>query len=274
MSVQYSRTIVVTGASRGLGLEWVRQLSDDGQNLVVAIVRNPENAKQSETLLRSNVAVVKGDLSDLDSFSALAAEISKVGGGKVDILINNAGVMIGTGAEPQTGISKSTPEEWSDQVRQASLAAKRCGWEVRSDCRQPFQFNVNVISLVFFTIAMLPLLENGRDKKVVNLASMLGDVGFALASPELHFSSYAVTKAAVTMANAKFHVEFKDKGFTFLALNPGWVNTDLAGKGKGVYAPLQPEDSIRQCLNFVYRSELQHSGKFFSLDGRPEAVTI
>ncbi|PNY20396.1 Uncharacterized protein TCAP_07428, partial [Tolypocladium capitatum] len=248
MSAQYSRTIVVTGASRGLGLEWVRQLSDDGQNLVVAVVRNPENAKRSDTLLRHNVTVVKGDMSDLDSFSSLAAEISKVGGGKVDILINNAGVMIGTGAEPQTGISKSTLEEWGDQ------------------------FNINVISLVFFTIALLPFLENGRYKKVVNVASMLGDVSYALARPELQFSSYAVTKAAVTMANAKFHVEFKDKGFTFLALNPGWVNTDLAGKGKGVNAPLQPEDSIRQCLNFVYRSGPQDSGKFFSLDGRPEAV--
>ncbi|KND94000.1 putative oxidoreductase [Tolypocladium ophioglossoides CBS 100239] len=199
MSVQYSRTIVVTGASRGLGLEWVRQFSDDGQNLVVAIVRNPENAEQSKTLLRPNVAVVKGDLSDLDSFSALAAEISKVGGGKVDILINNAGVMIGTGAEPEVGISKSTPEEWSDQsVDDGSPVLTTC---------QPLQFNVNVISLVFFTIAMLSLLKNGRDKKVVNLASMLGDLGFALAKPELHFSSYAVTKAAVTMANAKFHVE-------------------------------------------------------------------
>lgn len=50
-------------------LEWARQLSNDGQNLVVAIVRNLESAKQPETLRRPNVAVVKGDLSDLDSFS-------------------------------------------------------------------------------------------------------------------------------------------------------------------------------------------------------------
>lgn len=87
---------------------------------------------------------------------------------------------------------------------------------------------------------------------------------------------------------------FKNKGFTFIALNPGWVNTDLAGEGKGAIvstfhfgylvlfcscadadlkAPLQPEQSIRQCVNFVYRSSPNDSGKFFSLDGQINAVT-
>jgi NAD(P)-dependent dehydrogenase (short-subunit alcohol dehydrogenase family) len=87
-----------------------------------------------------------------------------------------------------------------------------------------------VIGLVFFTIALIPLLEKSSDKKVVNIASMLGDLEFTLKNPWLHFSSYSTTKAAVTLANAKFHLEFKDKGFIFLALNPGWVQTELAGE--------------------------------------------
>lgn len=69
------------------------------------------------------------------------------------------------------------------------------------------QFNVNVIGLVFFTIALLPLLESGAEKKVVNIASMLGDVDYTLANPHLQFASYSVTKASVTMVNAKFHAE-------------------------------------------------------------------
>lgn len=69
------------------------------------------------------------------------------------------------------------------------------------------QYKINVTSVVFFTIALLPLLEAGKDKKVINLASMLGDIDYTLANPELHFSSYAATKAAITMANAKFHIE-------------------------------------------------------------------
>jgi NAD(P)-dependent dehydrogenase (short-subunit alcohol dehydrogenase family) len=64
-----------------------------------------------------------------------------------------------------------------------------------------------VIGLVFLTIALIPLLEKGREKKVVNITSMLGDLRYTEENPTLHFSSYSATKAAVTMANAKFHME-------------------------------------------------------------------
>jgi NAD(P)-dependent dehydrogenase (short-subunit alcohol dehydrogenase family) len=64
-----------------------------------------------------------------------------------------------------------------------------------------------VVGLVFFTIALLPLLERGSQKKVVNITSMLGDVNYTLANPELRFASYSVTKASTTMVTAKFHSE-------------------------------------------------------------------
>src|ERR1700760_4225678 len=119
--------------------------------------------------------------------------------------------MIGTGAEPATPISKSTVKEWDDQ------------WKI------------NVVGLVFFTIALIPLLKKSSEKKVINIASMLGDLEFTEKNPNLHFSSYSVTKAAVTMANAKFHLEFKDQGFIFVALNPGWVQTEIAGEEMSAY---------------------------------------
>ncbi|KAE9374849.1 NAD(P)-binding protein [Stipitochalara longipes BDJ] len=243
-----SRTIVVTGAARGLGLEWVKQLSQDPSNFIVAVVRNPSTATQLQPLLSSKVVAVKADLGDFDSFSSVASEIAKVGGGKIDVLINNAGIMTGAGASFDQGISKSTPQEWDNQ------------------------FRINVTAQVFFTLALLPLLEKGTEKKVVNVTSMLGDLTYSTENPHLNFASYSATKAGITMANLKFHNEFKDKNFIFLALNPGWANTDLAGEGTGSYAPLQADESIRQCLSFVNRATAEHSGKFWSLDGRPEAV--
>ncbi|KAH7116391.1 hypothetical protein EDB81DRAFT_767412 [Dactylonectria macrodidyma] len=81
--------------------------------------------------------------------SRVIKNISKVRGRKVDWLINNASVMAGTGAEPMTGISKSTVKEWEDQ------------------------FKINVLGLVFFTIALILLLEKGnrfKDKGFVFLA--------------------------------------------------------------------------------------------------------
>jgi len=249
MASESKRVIVVTGASRGLGLEWVKQLSRNQENFVIALVRNPDSAQNLNPLLGQNVVTVKGDVGDFESFPNVVEEISKVGGGKVDWLINNAGVMTGTGAEPATGISKSTIKEWRDQ------------------------FEVNVVGLVFFTIALIPLLEKSSEKKVVNTSSFLGDLTFTEKNPWLHFSSYSSTKAAVTMANAKFHLEFKERGFTFLALNPGWVQTELAGEELAQQAPLTVEQSISRCLSFVQRSTTDDSGKFWSLDGLKEPVT-
>ncbi|KAF2663859.1 NAD(P)-binding protein [Microthyrium microscopicum] len=246
MASESKRIIVVTGASRGLGLEWVTQLSANSENFIIALARNPDTAEKLKPLLGPKVVAVKGDVSDLDSFPKVAEEISKVGGGRVDLLINNAGIMTGTGAEPSTGISKSTLKEWEDE------------------------FRVNVLGLVFFTIAMIPLLEKSSEKKVVNISSMLGDRGFGQLNPGLQFSSYSVTKAAVTEANFKFHSEFKDQGFIFLALNPGFVQTDMAGE---LEAPLTPQQSISRCLSFVSRSTAEHSGQFWSLDGIKEGVT-
>jgi len=248
-SSESKRVIVVTGASRGLGLEWVKQLSRHPENFIIAVVRNPDSAQSLKPLLGQNVVAVRGDVADFDSFPKVAEDISKVGGGKVDWLINNAGIMTGTGAEPATGISKSTVKEWRDQ------------------------YEVNVIGLVFFNIALIPLLEKSNEKKVVNISSMLGDLEFTEKNPLLHFSSYSATKAAVTLANAKFHLEFKDKGFIFLALNPGWVQTELAGEELAKMAPLTAEESISRCLSFVQRSTADDSGKFWSLDGLKEAVT-
>ncbi|KID60997.1 NAD(P)(+)-binding proteins & short chain dehydrogenase, partial [Metarhizium hybridum] len=213
---QSSRIIVVTGASRGLGFEWVRQFSESTENFVIAVVRDAKKAQQSETLSRSNVAIVTADLSKLETFPVVAAEISRLSGSKVDILINNAGVMVGAGASFDQGICKSTPGEWDGQ------------------------YKLNVTSVVFFTIALLNLLEASKEKKVVNLVSMLGDLSYTFANPDVHFASYAATKAALTMATARFHNEFENKGFTFIALNPGWVNTDLAGEGKGTIVNQTP----------------------------------
>jgi len=124
-----------------------------------------------------------------------------------------------------------------------------------------------------FTTALLPLIEKSKEKKVINISSMLGDLGFTdKVEQKFHYSSYSVTKAAVTMANLKFHHEYVDKKIIFLALNPGWVNTELPGDDSGKYAPLQPNESIGRCLSFVNRATFEHSGKFWTLDGQAEVT--
>ena len=105
---------------------------------------------------------------------------------------------------------------------------------------------------------------------------MLGDTTYHEKNPHLHFSSYSVTKAAVTMANLKFHhvllifcdlvtnlirkifhVSLKDKGIIFLALNPGWVNNVLAGEDAGQYVsiPAFPK-SFSVAEGHIFNSQL------------------
>jgi NAD(P)-dependent dehydrogenase (short-subunit alcohol dehydrogenase family) len=70
------------------------------------------------------------------------------------------------------------------------------------------QFRINVTAQVFFTLALLPLLEKGTEKKVVNVTSMLGDLIYSAENPHLQFASYSASKAGITMANLKFHNEY------------------------------------------------------------------
>lgn len=70
------------------------------------------------------------------------------------------------------------------------------------------QWNVNVVGVVFLTIALLPLIEKSSEKRVVNVASMLGEISYHEKAPQLMYSSYSATKAALTMATLKFHHEY------------------------------------------------------------------
>ena len=96
--------VVVTGASRGLGLEFVRQLAQRGDHLF-ATVRDPQNAKELQSLAakhRNNVSVIQLDVSDEKSIHAAVKQISAVTA-SLDVLINNAGVLLGMSALKNEG---------------------------------------------------------------------------------------------------------------------------------------------------------------------------
>jgi NAD(P)-dependent dehydrogenase (short-subunit alcohol dehydrogenase family) len=73
--------------------------------------------------------------------------------------------------------------------------------------------------------AFLPLLEKGPTKKVVTISSPAGDLDFIVKSGYSTSASYAASKSAVNMVNAKYAAEFRERGFVFLAVSPGFVKT-------------------------------------------------
>ncbi|KAJ6541773.1 hypothetical protein B0H19DRAFT_1212873 [Mycena capillaripes] len=244
---------VVTGAARGIGLEFVRQLSADNTNTVFAIVRNKATSTRLTDLSRSNVTILEADVTDAKALEAgefllAAAEVSKVTNGKLDYLIINAG---GT----------------------------------------HIQFKLNTISAVHSVNAFLPILKNGSIKKVITISSGLADSDLTVLAEATGQASYSVAKAALNMVVAKYAAKFKAEGFIFLALSPGIVNTSagaisppsagaleekkklsqsipkVAPHFKG---PITPEESVRMQLEVINRWTVEDTGAFVSHFGNKQ----
>jgi len=194
----------VSGASRGLGLEFVRQLSEVSDNVVFALVRDKTTATRVVDLGRANVHILEAPLSDFDALKSAAEAVSKITGGKLDILINNA--------------------SHQQNFRQVCQVDNYPSQELlEKDIKD--SFDVNCLGLIRTTNAFLPLLRAGSLKKVITLHSGVGDVELTLDKEVGFVVAYSISKAAENMAVAKFAVALKSEGFVFLNLSPGMVDT-------------------------------------------------
>ncbi len=221
-------TVVITGASRGLGLEFARRFAADGWR-VHAAVRDPAKAKDLQSL-KGDVAVHPVDVtSDLQ----VREFADGLDGAPVDLLINNAGI---------TGPRGLTLEDmdfgaWVEVMR------------------------VNALSPVRMLGALLPNLEAGDRKMVVNVTSRMGSIGAAGGGSYLYRSS----KAALNAAMRNIALDLAGKGITIVMVHPGWVSTDMGGKS----APVTPKASVAGMLALIDRIDPGQSGGFFDYQGEP-----
>ncbi|TDL25348.1 NAD(P)-binding protein [Rickenella mellea] len=261
---------VVTGGSRGLGLEYVKQLSEDPKNVVFGLVRNKKRATRLFDLNRQNVHIIEADIVDPEGLQIAAKEVSNVTGGKLDVLINNAAYVL---EAERVGLTLSTYPEGKFDVLEKDLKES---------------FNVNVIGVIHTINAFLPLLRAGRAKKVMSLSSGLGDYDFTLKDSFAIHSPYSISKAALNMVVVKYAAELAGEGFVFLAVSPGFVNTQeteptpkeiesfkgILKKFQVVYpsfeGPTTPESSVRMTLDVLNKSTVDDSGAFLSHYGNKE----
>ncbi|KAI0631575.1 NAD(P)-binding protein [Trametes polyzona] len=255
---------VVTGASRGIGLEFVNQLSSDSKKTVFALARNPQNSAKLGELQksRSNVHVFKADITDPQSLRAAAKAVSAVTGGTLDYLINNAAAV----GNERTPLTMSTYSD--DKLLENDLID---------------QFRTNTVGVVHTINAFLPLLRAGKTKKVITISTGVADADLTLKAGFAPHAPYCVSKAALNLVVAKYAAEFRDEGFTFLAISPGLVNTaekpptqeELAAFGAMVaqfkkYAPewdgqpLTPQTSVRLVLGVIDKATVEDTGAFLS----------
>lgn len=241
------RHALVTGANRGLGLEFVRQLLARGER-VIAACRHPGKATALNTLAGEHpgrLHVLPLDVAQPKSHAELARELPLVlgdddetGGGRIDLLVNNAGVL-------------------HSGERFGQLAAAHLEDSFRTNAMGPF----------LLTQALAPLLaeaspEQGRrGARVANLSSQLGSIGNCA---RFGTPSYNISKAAQNMATALLAHALADRGIVVVALHPGWVQTEMGGEQATETAP----DSVAGLLRVIDGLEPRDSGGFRDWQGR------
>jgi NAD(P)-dependent dehydrogenase (short-subunit alcohol dehydrogenase family) len=211
---------VVTGANRGIGLELVRKLHDSGRK-VVAVCRKP--SKELEAL---GVRIEAGvDVSDAKSVAALG---QKLAGEEIELLINNAGLLL--------------PDNL-DSVNAESMRK---------------QLEVNSIGPVLVTQALSSRL--GKGAKVAIVTSRMGSIADNTSGA---MYGYRMSKAAVNAAGVSLAHDLRPRGIAVVILHPGHVRTEMT-RGTGA---IEPAESAAGLLARIAETNLDNSGRFVHMNG-------
>ena len=239
---------VITGASRGLGLEFTRQLLQAGGYRVVATCRQPEAAHELQELasLPGMVGPITLDVTDGETISK-AVEAVSAQATAVHLLINNAGVA--NVKDPQDHVLNTTPECFNEL------------------------FDVNCTGVLRCTHAFLPLLRAGRGT-VVNITDVLGSLSKADTISPGFFAAYRCSKAAANMLTRTLAAG--EPQVTFLALQPGVVATELGKACRSTIAGLPPhvvegmpiEETVKEMIAVIQQAK-QTGCTGLSVDGEP-----
>ncbi|HET9835656.1 MAG TPA: SDR family oxidoreductase [Rhodanobacteraceae bacterium] len=223
---------LVTGANRGLGLEFTRQLLERGAR-VLACCRDPAHADDLKALQQKrgeNLIVHALDVADARAIGALP-EVAANHLQRIDLLVNNAGVLVSG--------------ERFGNVQAESLMQS---------------FAVNAAAPLLITQALAPLLLQGNKARVLCVSTQLASIAQASSFRTL---SYAMSKAALNMAVKRLAAELDARGIVVMAFHPGWVKTAMGGKS----ATLAPETSARAMLELVEHAKPEDGGRFLAYDG-------
>ncbi|XP_066557250.1 C-signal [Amia ocellicauda] len=242
-------TILISGASRGLGLQIVESLVDGNQyaGKVIATARDPSRSKDLQDLAAkySNVYIVALDVVNQDSIENASKKVeSLVGEEGLNCLINNAGINVTANLETVT----------TEQMMK--------------------NFETNSVSPLMITKAFLPLLKKAAARAtgmgihraaVINMSSLLGstELNWGDGAGIFKWYPYRTSKAALNMVTRCLATDLGSEGILCTALHPGWVRTDMGG----AQAPLSKEESISSLLTVIGSLSDNSHGGFFDYTG-------
>ncbi|KAI5276107.1 NAD(P)-binding protein [Aureobasidium subglaciale] len=251
---------LITGASRGIGLELVKQLLElpaSQVSKVFAVARNVETDAIKELVQKYSDRIIPISAS-VDNTASLEKAVESVNGNLngqgLDVLVNNAGISGLT-----TGGIKGMEVDQLSQI-----------------------LDVNVIGVQRVTAAFVPLLEQGTQKKVFNIvisSSALGSFAYAPYIAGMPTDAYIISKTALNMLTLRWAQQYADAGFTIAAVSPGlsqlrinmswepilialqWLRTDMGSKD----ADLSVEQGVSEVKRLILESGKEKNGNFLNI---------
>jgi NAD(P)-dependent dehydrogenase (short-subunit alcohol dehydrogenase family) len=223
---------LITGANKGLGLETARQLGKLGYTVLLGS-RDALKGEVAARLLREDgidARVVKLDVNKQHDIDAAAAMVESEFG-HLDVLVNNAGVMIEKG--------------WIENLRAT--------------------FEANLFAVLAVTKALLPALKKAEAARIVNVSSILGSVSMQATKGSPTYSTklfaYNASKAALNVFTISLAHELRATKIKVNSAHPGWVKTDLGGDA----APMNVVDGAKTEVELATLGEDGPTGGFFHM---------
>lgn len=224
-------TLLITGANRGLGLEWTRRCLEADWR-VIATCRHPEAAPELGALVARHpkAALYRLDVCDVQDLRSLRMDLETE---PIDVLLNNAGVYL-------------------DKFDPGLGGLHFDAWERT--------FAVNTLGAARVTETFLDNVARSSARLVVAITSHMGSIA-EIEAPGAY--AYRASKAALNAAMRGMSLELKPRGIGVLLLHPGWVRTRMGGP-EGM---LSPAESVAGMLKLVEGFRLEHSGSFLRYNG-------
>lgn len=226
-------TVLVTGANRGIGLEFVQQYAQEGWS-VIACCRNPDMATKLHYLsgqypkLIQTHALDMVDHQQIDELSGILSEAT------IDVLINNAGVY---------------PSDKGDEFGATDYAA----WQ--------YAFEVNTMAPLKMTEAFIQQIARSQLKTIAIITSKMGSIADNSGGGSYIYRS---SKAAVNIVTKSLSIDLKPQQIKAVVLHPGWVKTDMGGPN----ALITTEQSVTGMRRVINQLKMEDSGNFFAYDGQ------
>ena len=223
-------TVLVTGANRGLGLEFLKQYSQRGWE-VIGTCRDLNSAVEAMGLadVADNVSLYPLEVTDADSIEQLAAALA---GRTIDLLLLNAGYM----GEQSSRLGELDAADFS------------------------YSFEVNTVAPAMLIQAFREHVTRSERRQIIGLSSILGSIA---GNSDGGLYSYRASKAGLNAVLQSAARDLARDGVTVVAMHPGWVQTDMGGEG----ATITPAVSIKGMLEVIDGLTEADSGRFLVYDG-------